>query len=349
MVGDSTSTQVLRDLEISLRTNHIEWVREFLSEENRGLDVLVDYLTFRLMMLRQVQNNHKNVILLTNIFLFGIKDKVACMQFVNIVVHSVDDMNFRVHLQYEFTQLGIDEFLEKLRHHESEELQIQISAYLDNVFDVAALMEDSETKTAALERVAELEDELALMAEKMSEMEAESLAKMVELEGELVELRKQKEDLENMNSKVQEEVSTLRREVSQKSEESRQRQSLLEKQIQELENLANSSSAQGVKSGKESTGGAPPPPPPPLPGMAPPPPTPCAPPPPPPPLMGSGPPAPPKLPIGMGGFHVPPAPGSLAAPPDSMTIKKKVNTKYKLPTLNWVALKPNQLCNLSSN
>jgi hypothetical protein len=31
---------------------------------------------------------------------------------------------------------------------------------LDNVFDVAALMEDSETKTAALEKVAELEDEL---------------------------------------------------------------------------------------------------------------------------------------------------------------------------------------------
>jgi hypothetical protein len=38
--------------------------------------------------------------------------------------------------------------------------QVQISAYLDNVFDVAALMEDSETKTAALEKVAELEDEL---------------------------------------------------------------------------------------------------------------------------------------------------------------------------------------------
>ena len=38
--------------------------------------------------------------------------------------------------------------------------QVQISAYLDNVFDVAALMEDSETKTAALEKVAEFEDEL---------------------------------------------------------------------------------------------------------------------------------------------------------------------------------------------
>ena len=47
------------------------------------------------------------------------------------------------------------------------------------------------------------------MAEKMSEMEAESLAKMVELEGELVELRKQKEDLENMNSKVRVSIKAL--------------------------------------------------------------------------------------------------------------------------------------------
>ena len=47
-IGDTTSTQVLRDLEISLRTNNIEWVREFLSEENGGLDVLIEYLTVRL-------------------------------------------------------------------------------------------------------------------------------------------------------------------------------------------------------------------------------------------------------------------------------------------------------------
>ncbi|GLD74249.1 formin-like protein 2, partial [Lates japonicus] len=40
------STQVLRELEISLRTNHIGWVREFLNEENKGLDVLVEYLSF---------------------------------------------------------------------------------------------------------------------------------------------------------------------------------------------------------------------------------------------------------------------------------------------------------------
>lgn len=34
------------------------------------------------------------------------------MQFINIVVHSVENMNFRVHLQYEFTNHGLDEYLE---------------------------------------------------------------------------------------------------------------------------------------------------------------------------------------------------------------------------------------------
>lgn len=47
-LGGSTSTQVLRDLEISLRTNNIEWVRDFLNETNSGLDILIEYLTFRL-------------------------------------------------------------------------------------------------------------------------------------------------------------------------------------------------------------------------------------------------------------------------------------------------------------
>lgn len=42
---------------------------------------------------------------------------------------------------------------------------------------------------------------------------------------------------------VQEEVSTLRREANLKSEESRQRQSMLEKQILELETLARSSTS----------------------------------------------------------------------------------------------------------
>merc|ERR1719187_43620 len=81
---------------------------------------------------------------------FHIGFMVACMQFINIVVHSVEDMNFRVHLQYEFTKIGLDEYLLKLRNTESERLLVQIQAYLDNVFDVASLLEDVEQKNFAL-------------------------------------------------------------------------------------------------------------------------------------------------------------------------------------------------------
>lgn len=61
IVGESTSTQVLRDLEISLRTNHIEWVKEFLDDQNQGLDALVDYLSFRLQMMRYEQQIQENL------------------------------------------------------------------------------------------------------------------------------------------------------------------------------------------------------------------------------------------------------------------------------------------------
>lgn len=52
-------------------------------------------------------------------------------------------------------------FSQKLKHTESDKLQVQIQAYLDNVFDVGALLEDAETKNAALERVEELEENLS--------------------------------------------------------------------------------------------------------------------------------------------------------------------------------------------
>jgi len=34
------------------------------------------------------------------------------MQFINIIVHSVQDMNYRVYLQEEFKLLGLDECLQ---------------------------------------------------------------------------------------------------------------------------------------------------------------------------------------------------------------------------------------------
>ncbi|XP_070156221.1 formin-like protein isoform X2 [Polyergus mexicanus] len=492
MVGESTSTQVLRDLEISLRTNHIEWVREFLDEENQGLDALIDYLSFRLLMMRHEQrlleshtsseeklqtastgdtstlnngclrpplhelkdspgvkrrsrhvarlnmgeakddihvcilcmraimNNkygfnmviqHREAIncialslihkslrtkalvleLLAAICLvkggheiilsafdnfkevcserrrfttlmayftqydsFHIEFMVACMQFVNIVVHSVEDMNFRVHLQYEFTKLGLDEYLEKLRHTESEDLQVQISAYLDNVFDVAALMEDSETKTAALEKVAELEDELGHAHDRMAELERESLAKLAELETELGALKVEYADALEARRLVEEELTALKRQ----RQDSARRQSVLENKIIELESLTDTltkgSSAASLRNGiatsplsnsnditSEIFTSAPSPildqPPPQAPAPPPPPPPPCPPPPPMAPFSPGDQKLPPPVPI------PPPPAGMMQAPDGAMTIKRKVQTKYKLPTLNWIALKPNQV------
>uniref|UniRef100_A0A1L8DMV5 Putative rho gtpase effector bni1 n=1 Tax=Nyssomyia neivai TaxID=330878 RepID=A0A1L8DMV5_9DIPT len=484
IVGESTSTQVLRDLEISLRTNHIEWVKEFLDEENQGLDALIDYLSFRLSMMRHEQriqearneseetlnttvnsgvlsqtsnaagsneltppsgncggsrqqpngfirpglgdlidspsvkrrsrhiaklnmgastddihvcimclraimnnkygfnmviqhreaincialslihkslrtkalvlellaaiclvkggheiilsafNNFKEVCHETKRFqtlmeyfinyeLFNIDFMVACMQFVNIVVHSVEDMNYRVHLQYEFTALGLDGYLEKLRLTESEELHVQISAYLDNVFDVAALMEDSETKTAALERVQELEDDLGRALDRVAETEREFMYKLAELETELVRVRSECDEMQQKARQTDEEVSTLRKVLKQREEDAR---NMVARSQQEC-NVASV---------------APPiPPPPPLAALTPPiqpviaPP--CPPPPPPNGTRNIGR-ASPFIPV-----PPPPIAGQMQAPDGAMTIKRKVQTKYKLPTLNWVALKPNQV------
>ncbi|XP_076360922.1 formin-like protein isoform X2 [Tachypleus tridentatus] len=455
-LGDSSSTQVLRDLEISLRTNYIEWVREFLNEENKGLDILVDYLAFRLTILRHEQtlqvppdfnHNHENrtvsngypalhrsvtevnapkirkasrhiaklnmgeakddihvsimclraimnnkygfnmviehteaincialslnhkslrtkalvlellaaiclvkggheIILnafdkfkevcserkrfetLMEYFMnyedFNIDFMVACMQFINIVVHSVEDMNFRVHLQYEFTQLGLDNYLEKIRQCESEELQVQISAYLDNVFDVSALMEDSETKIAALEQVTELEELLSRAHEEYLEMENELNARLVELETQLEYITKEKNELQKLHQQADEELNTLRLTVLEKDKVSSQQQNMLESKIEELgihqKPLPRESSISGSR--KENiTAPIPPPPPPPPPPLVPPP----------PPGNRSQ------------SFAIPPPPGQMNSPADVMTIKRKYQPKYKLPTLNWIALKPNQV------
>lgn len=172
-----------------------------------------------------------------NYEMFNIDFMVACMQFINIVVHSVEDMNYRVHLQYEFTSLGLDEYLEKLRLTESEELHVQISAYLDNVFVVAALMEDSETKTSALERVQELEEDLSRALDRINENERHFMYKIAEFNSELAQLRSERDELSQIKQKTDEEVSTLRKVLKQNEMELKNRQNMLETKNMELQSL----------------------------------------------------------------------------------------------------------------
>ncbi|KAM3823210.1 formin-like protein 1 [Vipera latastei] len=131
---------------------------------------------------------------------------VACMQFINIVVHSVENMNFRAFLQYEFTQLGLDEYLQKLRCTESDKLQVQIQAYLDNIFDVGALLEETETKNAILEHIEDLQEEVGQLTEKLQDAENESEAKIAELEKQLYQSRN---ELEILRARASDEPSKL--------------------------------------------------------------------------------------------------------------------------------------------
>lgn len=67
------------------------------------------------------------------------------------------------------------------------------------MFDVAALMEDSETKLAALENVAELEEQLAQANERMQDMENEFMARAVELEDQIQQLVSERDELKVIN------------------------------------------------------------------------------------------------------------------------------------------------------
>eukprot|EP00064_Thunnus_orientalis_P000832 superscaffoldBa00000048_g833 len=454
------STKVLRELEISLRTNHIGWVREFLNDENRGLDILVEYLSFAqcavmldfeglengedgfldkakswsrsiedlhhtstqpfcntlvrsarqsvlrygtvsnsktiknsrlvsqkddvhvcIMCLRAIMNyqygfnmvmshahavneialslNNKNsrtkalvlellaavclvrggheiILSAFDNFKEVCKEKhrferlmdyfrseegnidymVACMQFINIVVHSVEDMNFRVHLQYEFTKLGLDDYLEKCKHTESDKLSVQIQAYLDNVFDVGGLLEDAETKNAALEKVEELEEHLSHVTEKLLEVENETMMKVADLEKVLLQKDKDLLAIRETYESTNTQVNTLRRMIKEK-DAAFQRQVNIERRLLELEQQGTirlhkkpdgdiAIETLGVGGGS------------------------CAPvPPPPPPLAPPLPDASPSVILSLG----------LSA----IRIKKPIKTKFRLPVFNWTALKPNQI------
>jgi hypothetical protein len=68
--------------------------------------------------------------------------QIACMNFINVVVHTTEDLNYRVYLQHEFSLLGIDDFLEDLEARSADlpTLKKQIKAYQENYFNVAILV-----------------------------------------------------------------------------------------------------------------------------------------------------------------------------------------------------------------
>ena len=65
-------------------------------------------------------------------------------------------MNFRVHLQYEFQQLGLEKVLKHLKGTDSEKIKEQLKAFEDNMMDVSILAEDANAKLQSEQQVTNL-------------------------------------------------------------------------------------------------------------------------------------------------------------------------------------------------
>uniref|UniRef100_A0A670YX14 Formin like 1 n=1 Tax=Pseudonaja textilis TaxID=8673 RepID=A0A670YX14_PSETE len=303
---------------------------------------------------------------------------VACMQFINIVVHSVENMNFRAFLQYQFTQLGLDEYLQKLRCTESDKLQVQIQAYLDNIFDVGALLEETETKNAILEHIEDLQEEVGQVGRGLTE---QILWTMHILRWSRSSNSGGKKYFNTVVSYIFSFPTDLGRIIFQWTGRhfshlfcflsdypslSTSPVPTLAPEIPPpppLPSMKGSDSVAFHSSQEEELSPIPtpllPPPPPPLPGIIEPPPAPSlpgvvttpqalsTPPPPPPPLpslltfggpVGAPPPPPPPLSPMIDGATLPASTITTA-----VKIKKPIQTKFRMPVFNWVALKPNQI------
>jgi septal ring factor EnvC (AmiA/AmiB activator) len=66
------------------------------------------------------------------------------MQLINLIVHSVEDVNYRLYLQQEFSNLGFEDFLKDREDEESEQIQTQVSAYQKNFINLNDIMTKSD-------------------------------------------------------------------------------------------------------------------------------------------------------------------------------------------------------------
>ncbi|XP_065897547.1 formin-like protein 2 isoform X2 [Dysidea avara] len=426
---DPTFVQNLQGLEISLRTNHISWVKEFLNKHNNGLQTLVYFLQFRftiekeltrkeeknrntkslprssvssldssllltkppsssqesdihitVLCLKALMNNshgftavmmdkdavsclvnsmfygtlrtvitvmellaavclvkggHTKIMEAVDMFKLEHKEsrrferlvtlfkeskgnyadfKAACMAFINVIVHSAENLNFRVHLQHEFTMLGLDEHLEEIEDSSPTVLLAQIQAYKDNYFNVQLLLEESATKSEAVVKLEQLQSEIEEIQDKYHRSEYQSIKRIAELEKKLSELQKYvKNEGEPLPTWLQEDME--RAGLSKTSSLSKQ----TSKDEKSGDSVKSSDSSKAENSKEEDSENPvydvlAPAPPPPAPPLAPPPFAPAAP-------------------------NAPPLPGVGFMRP----LKKKIETKYKLPLLNWVALPPTKI------
>ncbi|KAH8878334.1 Formin-like protein 3 [Schistosoma japonicum] len=276
---------------------------------------------------------------------------VSCMQFFNIVVHSTDDIMLRVYLQEEFKHLGLVNYLSRIYDKAGDRLLRQIEAYNDNEVDVAVLLEDSQMRDIIQQEKEQIESDLIVLQTRTATIQIEYENKLSELQKDLQALEIKCKDLETQRTNQDGQLSTLRAQLLDKDKNSTERERNLQERLRELEDCLNTVKSSQVKSQIQVNGEAdsnctkslnttvsttlsPPPPPPPLP---------------PPPSLPPPPPSliPPPLSSSISGLSPPPPPppvmGAMTPGVEGVSIRPPIQTRYKLPLVNWVLLKNQQL------
>uniref|UniRef100_A0A0X3P9F9 Formin FH3 domain-containing protein n=3 Tax=Schistocephalus solidus TaxID=70667 RepID=A0A0X3P9F9_SCHSO len=117
---------------------------------------------------------------------YNLEYSVACIQFINIIVHSPENINLRVYLQYGFQLLGLEDFLTTLQSAPGDKGNRHVDAYMTNRVNCSLLLDDAEAKEAAMDEVSRLE--AALEASETSARQAAASFKQRDLAlSELVE------------------------------------------------------------------------------------------------------------------------------------------------------------------
>ncbi|XP_049982813.1 protein diaphanous homolog 2 isoform X1 [Alexandromys fortis] len=275
--------------------------------------------------------------------------QVACMQFINALVTSPYDLDFRIHLRNEFLRSGLKAMLPGLKEKENDELDIQLRVFEENkeddlnelshrLNDIRAEMDDMNEvyhllynmlkDTAAENYLLSILQHFLLIRNDyyirpqyykiIEECVSQIVLHCSGMDPDFKYRQRLDIDLTHLidacvNKAKVEESEQKAMEFSKKFDEEftarQEAQAELQKRDEKIKELETEIQQLRTQGASSEIPG--PPPPPPLPGAGP---CPPPPPPPPPPLPGVAPPPPPPLP-GMPGIPPPPPPLLLGGPP----------------------------------
>ncbi|CAO1429181.1 unnamed protein product [Diamesa serratosioi] len=319
------TTEVLRGLEVSLRTYSVKWLRIFLNDKHKGLDTLTNISEPNAKILTQ-----DNLQIVLQYFLSDFKNNqrliIYSLKMISAITYNPADVNYQITLQYEFHQLGLEVKLEKFTlnlSHLSAELIEEIDTFKSKIIDVNKLIHHCDINMTAVKRAKDLEVQLDDALDKIHEFGSTLLTRINRVKLKSNNLESEINILSRQHQKSQEDISLIQQTLCEnKFKEMR----LQDKKSQPTDDSLMKTFDSELKIPKPLTACIT---------------RPCdtsisnttktitS-------VICSPPPLPPPI-----NMNAPPPPPPMAVLQNAFKIKRKRQSTCKLPFLNWIPLKPN--------